>query len=182
MKFLGILDTQQHKIFDITARKSNKKLLTKISTDEDFVAKIRTLTPDNKRSCNLVSAKKHPVSLQLKETMRTFTVKEIVLYNDNCIEVCDTNIILAQILRGRHKIKPSRHPGKSKTLSLTRRSFMWLSMTAYMIDMSAIGVHANNQNQSHRSRLVHLIHCPKQQDHGNKAPLIYRRVFIVSKI
>lgn len=48
--------------------------------------------------------------------------------------------------------------------------------------MSAIGVHANNQNQSHRSRLVHLIHCPKQQDHGNKAPLIYRRVFIVSKI
>lgn len=132
MKFLGILDTQQHKIFDITARKSNKKLLTKISTDEDFVAKIQTLTPDNKRSCNLVSAKKHPVSLQLKETMRTFTVKEIVLYNDNCIEVCDTNIILAQILRGRHKIKPSRHPGKSKTLSLTRRSFMWLSMTAYI--------------------------------------------------
>lgn len=62
---------------------------------------------------------KHPVSLRLKDTLKPYLVKDVILYNNKHIKIPHNKLIKANIRKSPHDRKLAVHPGLVKTLSLT---------------------------------------------------------------
>lgn len=130
VKTLAISDTETHASFEVTAQKNNDGLTDSVLMDMDIIVCNQTLTANNNRLRTLVAENKHPVSLELKEEMKLFSVKDEILYSNNHIKVCNDDTIKAHILKSWNNSKLARNPGEAKTLSLPMCSFTWISMTA----------------------------------------------------
>ncbi|KAA1116677.1 hypothetical protein PGT21_050140 [Puccinia graminis f. sp. tritici] len=103
-----------------------------IPTDSELISQIRSLTPSDSRLTELISACQNPVSSRMKEATKHYSVKDGVLYRSGRIEVPRNEDLKTKILRSRHDSKLAGHPGRSKTLSLIRRSFTWPSMKSFV--------------------------------------------------
>lgn len=78
--------------------RKEKKATKHHESQEDHPQYPSTDTWQQKRNRELITAAKNTVSLQLREAMKLFTVQDIILYNNNHIEVPNSNMIRAHIL------------------------------------------------------------------------------------
>lgn len=79
-------------------------------TDKEIIACIRTLTPENDILNEMITEIEHPVSLQLKEEMQLFSMKDVILYDGNGINLTNDDLIKVQILRSQHNSKMNKPP------------------------------------------------------------------------
>lgn len=80
----------------------------------------------------LIHATGNLVSLQLRDTLKQYWVKDGILYSKNWIKLLDNGLIKDHILEILNKIKLEGHTFKPKALSLVNCSPTWLPMTAYV--------------------------------------------------
>lgn len=132
VEFLIINKHGTQGIFEIATPPTHKPP-SSIMTDKDYIiSSIQSLRHIKKWLRELITVNKHPVSLQLIEEMKLFTVQHETLYSNNLIEVPNNNTIQPQILKVQKNSKLSGDPGQAKTLSPVKHSPMWLSMTDYV--------------------------------------------------
>jgi hypothetical protein len=103
-----------------------------ILTDNDLISQIRSLTPSDPRLTELIADCENPISSRKKEVTKHYSVKDRILYRAGQIEVPQDKDLKRKILKSRHNSRLAGHPGRSKTLSLVRRSFTWPSMNSFV--------------------------------------------------
>ena len=101
-------------------------------TDIEIIDRIRTLTLEDPDLLEIIKAIDSPTLRHGKRGTPEFSTSEGLVYRNNLILVPNDNHLKTEILRSRHDTKLAGHPGRSKTLSLVRRSFTWPSMKRFV--------------------------------------------------
>lgn len=103
-----------------------------VLSDIKILELIREANPTDERITNLMESVTNPISTNMKKLTRMYEVKDGILYRHGKVEVPNNDNIKFNILRSRHDTLLAGHPGRNKTLSLTKRCFTWPSQKAYV--------------------------------------------------
>ena len=92
--------------------------------DTELIAEIRKLTP-------LDPILTSRLALASADNQGSFAEADRVLYNKGRIVVPTDSALRMDIFRSRHKAKTAGHPGRSCTLVLVQKSFVWRRMKKF---------------------------------------------------
>ncbi|WAR56379.1 hypothetical protein PtB15_7B227 [Puccinia triticina] len=88
--------------------------------DAEIIARIRELTPLDAQLTGWIESLKTPTG-----NRNRYTETDGILYDKGRIVVPADPALRTEILKSRHDTKAAGHPGRSRTLALVRRSFVW---------------------------------------------------------